>query len=223
MVKGRPLAVPQLGSCASSGRAWRLWAAWHSQGEAWSLGSQPLPRVLELAASTAADITALDHVGGAHGRLGGDGCGGRGGRGGGELVIVDSSCSRACLMNSEYAGIISSDLFERPVAARFSIISLISIYLRICSLSPLQLSRVSSDRALTLAAAMRARESSGLLARLRSSDAAAAHAHKYTGFVMAGERVGQVRRRRRRPPPPPRSLVAASLLSATSLRARFAA
>eukprot|EP00320_Phaeocystis_rex_P001204 CAMPEP_0119067578 /NCGR_PEP_ID=MMETSP1178-20130426/9947_1 /TAXON_ID=33656 /ORGANISM="unid sp, Strain CCMP2000" /LENGTH=114 /DNA_ID=CAMNT_0007049249 /DNA_START=37 /DNA_END=377 /DNA_ORIENTATION=- len=31
-----------------------------------------------------------------------------------------------------------------------------------------------------------------LLARLRSSDAAAAHAHKYTGFVVAGERVGQV-------------------------------
>jgi len=29
MVK-RPLAVPQLCSCASSGRAWRLWAARHS-------------------------------------------------------------------------------------------------------------------------------------------------------------------------------------------------
>ena len=28
-----PLAVPQLGSCASSGRAWRLWAAQHSQEE----------------------------------------------------------------------------------------------------------------------------------------------------------------------------------------------
>ena len=28
-----PLAAPQLGSCASSGRAWRLWAARHSQGE----------------------------------------------------------------------------------------------------------------------------------------------------------------------------------------------
>ena len=27
-----PLAAPQLGSCASSGRAWRLWAARHSQG-----------------------------------------------------------------------------------------------------------------------------------------------------------------------------------------------
>ena len=27
-----PLAVPQLGSCASSGRAWWLWAARHSQG-----------------------------------------------------------------------------------------------------------------------------------------------------------------------------------------------
>ena len=37
-----PWTVPQLGSCASSGRAWRLWAARHSQ---------PLPRVLEPAAS----------------------------------------------------------------------------------------------------------------------------------------------------------------------------
>ena len=40
--------------------------------------------------------------------------------------------------------------------------------------------------------AMRASQAKGLLARLRSSDAAAAHAHKYTSFVMAGERVGQV-------------------------------
>ena len=40
-----PLAVPQLGSCASSGRAWRLWTAWHSDSEASSLGAQPLPRV----------------------------------------------------------------------------------------------------------------------------------------------------------------------------------
>ena len=29
-----PLAVPALGCCASSGRAWRLWAARHSQEEA---------------------------------------------------------------------------------------------------------------------------------------------------------------------------------------------
>ena len=38
------LAVPQLGSRASSGRAWRLWAARHtnhSQGEAGPLGAQP--------------------------------------------------------------------------------------------------------------------------------------------------------------------------------------
>ena len=28
-----PLAVPQLGSCASSRCTWRLWAARHSQGE----------------------------------------------------------------------------------------------------------------------------------------------------------------------------------------------
>ena len=32
-VKVPVLAVPQLGSCASSGRAWRLWAARHSQGD----------------------------------------------------------------------------------------------------------------------------------------------------------------------------------------------
>ena len=57
------LAVPELGSCASSGRAWRLWAARHSQEEADPLGAQPLPRVLELAASKAADVTACDHAG----------------------------------------------------------------------------------------------------------------------------------------------------------------
>ena len=34
MVKVAPLAAPQLGSCASSGRAWRLWATRNSQGEA---------------------------------------------------------------------------------------------------------------------------------------------------------------------------------------------
>ena len=49
-----PLAAPQLGFCASSGRAWRLWAARHSQEEASPLGAQPLPQVLERAASKAA-------------------------------------------------------------------------------------------------------------------------------------------------------------------------
>ena len=62
-----PLAVPQLGSRASSGRAWRLWAARHSREEAGPLGAQPLPRVLELAASKAADFPwpltmAFDHL-----------------------------------------------------------------------------------------------------------------------------------------------------------------
>ena len=48
---------PPPGQCPSSaplpppGRAWRLWAARHSQEEADPLGAQPLPRVLELAAS----------------------------------------------------------------------------------------------------------------------------------------------------------------------------
>ena len=54
-----PLAAPRLGFCASSGRAWRLWAARHSQGEANTLSAQPLPRVLELAASKAAHFPAL--------------------------------------------------------------------------------------------------------------------------------------------------------------------
>eukprot|EP00964_Phaeocystis_antarctica_P022619 scaffold12575_cov47-Phaeocystis_antarctica.AAC.1 len=57
------LAVPQLGSCASSGRAWRLRAARHSREEACPLGAQPLPRVLELAATKTADFPAFDHPG----------------------------------------------------------------------------------------------------------------------------------------------------------------
>ena len=43
--------VPQLGSCASSGCAWRLWAARYAQEEAGPLGAQPLPRAFRLAAS----------------------------------------------------------------------------------------------------------------------------------------------------------------------------
>ena len=59
-----PLAVLQLGSYASSGRAWRLWAARHSQEAANPLRTQPLPRLLELAAaSNAADVIALDYAG----------------------------------------------------------------------------------------------------------------------------------------------------------------
>ena len=58
MVKVPPLAAPQLGSCAASGHAWRLWAARHSQKEVGTLRAQPLPRVLELAASKAADFKA---------------------------------------------------------------------------------------------------------------------------------------------------------------------
>ena len=57
------LAAPQHGSCASSGHTWRLWAARHSQGEASPLGAQPLPRLLEPAASKATDFTAFDHAG----------------------------------------------------------------------------------------------------------------------------------------------------------------
>ena len=58
-----PLAVPQLGPFASSEHAWRLQAARYSQGEAAPLGTQPLPRVLELAASKAAYFPAFDRTG----------------------------------------------------------------------------------------------------------------------------------------------------------------
>ena len=51
--------VPQLGSCASSGHAWRFWTARPFQDEASPLGAPPLPRVLELAASKAADFLAF--------------------------------------------------------------------------------------------------------------------------------------------------------------------
>ena len=63
MVKVLTSAVPRLGSCASSGRAWRLWAAWRSNEEASPLSALPLPRLLEPAASKAADFTAVDHPG----------------------------------------------------------------------------------------------------------------------------------------------------------------
>ena len=65
MVRVRPLAVPQLGSCASSRRALRLQAARHSQEEASPLWAQPMPRVLERAVSKAADSTAFEHPGAA--------------------------------------------------------------------------------------------------------------------------------------------------------------
>ena len=50
-VKVPALAVPQPGSCASSGRAWRPRAARHSQGQRpghWA--PQPRPQMLERAA-----------------------------------------------------------------------------------------------------------------------------------------------------------------------------
>ena len=59
-----PLAAPYFGPSASSGCAWRLWAAQHSQEEeAGPLSYQPLPRVLEPAAPEAVDSTAFDHSG----------------------------------------------------------------------------------------------------------------------------------------------------------------
>ena len=59
MVKVPPWQRPQLGSCASPGRAWRLWAARHSQEEAGPLGAHATASMLELATSKAADFTPL--------------------------------------------------------------------------------------------------------------------------------------------------------------------
>ena len=57
-------AVAQLGSCASSGRAWRLWAVRHSQGEADPLGAQPLgaqpPCARASRLQSLAEFTAFD-------------------------------------------------------------------------------------------------------------------------------------------------------------------
>ena len=65
MVKVPALAVPQLAPCTSSHHAWRLWAAWYSQGEAQPLGAQPPPRGLKRAASKVAGFTTetVDHLG----------------------------------------------------------------------------------------------------------------------------------------------------------------
>jgi hypothetical protein len=66
-------AAPQLGSCASSRRTWRLRAAWHSKGGRGRATAPPLlpppllppppSRLLELAASKAADSPAFDRAG----------------------------------------------------------------------------------------------------------------------------------------------------------------
>ena len=58
-----PLAVPQLAPCASSGSAWWLCAARHSQSEARPLGSQPPPQLLERAASKVVHFTAFGLAG----------------------------------------------------------------------------------------------------------------------------------------------------------------
>ena len=63
MAKVPTLAAPELDSCTSSERAWRLCAARHSQGEAQPLGAPPRPQLLERAASKVADLTAFDQPG----------------------------------------------------------------------------------------------------------------------------------------------------------------
>ena len=62
-VKVPALAVPQLGPCASSGRAWPLWAARYSQSEAQPPGTQPPPRGLKRAASKVAHFNTVDRLG----------------------------------------------------------------------------------------------------------------------------------------------------------------
>jgi hypothetical protein len=65
-----PLAAPQLGSCASSGRARRLWAAQRSQGRGRSTGrpaaaptAPAAPGARAIPTSKAADFTAVEHAG----------------------------------------------------------------------------------------------------------------------------------------------------------------
>ena len=72
VVKVPPFVVPQLAPCASPARAWRLWAARHSQGEAQPPGAQPPgaqppPRGLKRAASKVVYFTAFDRLGGGAG------------------------------------------------------------------------------------------------------------------------------------------------------------
>ena len=52
-------AVPQLGSCASSGRTWQLWAVRCFQGETRPPGAQPPPRYAERAGSKATNSALL--------------------------------------------------------------------------------------------------------------------------------------------------------------------
>lgn len=72
MVQSAPRQHPSSAPAPRMHRAWRLWAAaWHSQAEAPPSGAQPLSRVLELAASIAADSTTSDPAGKANKAWGG--------------------------------------------------------------------------------------------------------------------------------------------------------
>ena len=62
MVKVAPWQCPS-SAPAPPVRAWRLWAARHSQGEAGALGAQPQPQVLKPAASKGR--LSFDHAGAA--------------------------------------------------------------------------------------------------------------------------------------------------------------
>eukprot|EP00964_Phaeocystis_antarctica_P080735 scaffold50443_cov36-Phaeocystis_antarctica.AAC.1 len=64
MLKVPPLAVTQLGSCASSGRAWRLWLARHTPRERPGHWAPSHCLGCLLTASKVAHLTAFDHPGG---------------------------------------------------------------------------------------------------------------------------------------------------------------
>eukprot|EP00964_Phaeocystis_antarctica_P131063 scaffold94927_cov42-Phaeocystis_antarctica.AAC.2 len=65
MVKSAPLAVPHLGSCASSGCAWRLPAARHSRSEPQPLFAQPPPWGIDPSTSKVADFYCVFGISGA--------------------------------------------------------------------------------------------------------------------------------------------------------------
>ena len=65
MVKVQSGHCPSSAPVPAQGKPGGVWEARYSHEEDRPLGAQPLPRVLEPAASKAAEVTAFDHSGGA--------------------------------------------------------------------------------------------------------------------------------------------------------------
>ena len=90
-------ALCQLGSYASSGRAWRSWqlVTLSRSSTHWDAQPQPLPRLLELT-FTAAGSTAFDHSGAAQGvcERAGEADGGQGGRDAAALAALERHAHR---------------------------------------------------------------------------------------------------------------------------------